>query len=41
VALLRIPSFWKRSMDLTDEQWQVLEPLLSSLPRREDDRERP
>lgn len=28
-------------MDLTDEQWAVLEPLLSKLPRRMDGRGRP
>ena len=28
-------------MDLTDEQWQVLEPLIPDLPRREDERGRP
>jgi len=28
-------------MDLTDEQWVVLEPLLGQLPRRADGRGRP
>ncbi len=28
-------------MDLTDEQWKVLEPLVSDPPRREDGRGRP
>ncbi len=28
-------------MDLTDEQWEVLEPLMPELPRREDGRGRP
>src|SRR5215467_5341534 len=28
-------------MDLTDEQWQVLEPLIGELPRRADGRGRP
>jgi hypothetical protein len=28
-------------MDLTDEQWKVLEPLTGELPRRADGRGRP
>jgi transposase len=28
-------------MDLTDEQWQILEPLIPDPPRREDGRGRP
>jgi transposase len=28
-------------MDLTDEQWEVLEPLIPDSPRREDGRGRP
>ena len=28
-------------MDLTDEQWEVLEPLLPELPRRADGKGRP
>ncbi len=28
-------------MDLTDEQWAVLEPLIGGLPRRADGRGRP
>jgi transposase len=28
-------------MDLTDEQWQVLEPLIGDMPRRADGRGRP
>ena len=28
-------------MDLTDKQWEILEPLLPELPRREDNRGRP
>jgi len=29
------------TMDLTDEQWQVLEPLIGDMPRRADGRGRP
>jgi transposase len=29
------------AMDLTDEQWTVLEPLIGELPRRADGRGRP
>jgi hypothetical protein len=28
-------------MDLTDEQWTALEPLIGELPRRAEDRGRP
>ena len=28
-------------MDLTDEQWEILEPLIPTPPRREDGRGRP
>ena len=28
-------------MDLTDEQWKVLEPLIGALPKRADGRGRP
>jgi len=28
-------------MDLTDEQWEILEPLIPKLPRRADGRGRP
>jgi hypothetical protein len=33
-------SFWQKweSMDLTDEQWEILEPLIPTPPRREDGR---
>jgi transposase len=31
----------KQSMDLTDEQWEVLEPLIPAPPQREDGRGRP
>jgi transposase len=31
----------KQSMDLTDEQWEILEPLIPEPPRREDGRGRP
>src|SRR5262247_3793173 len=30
-----------RTMDLTDEQWQALEPLIGEMPRRADGRGRP
>jgi transposase len=31
----------EQRMDLTDEQWEVLEPLIPAPPQREDGRERP
>jgi transposase len=37
-----MPFQWeKRSMDLTDQQWEVLEPLIPDPPQREDGRGRP
>jgi transposase len=31
----------EQSMDLTDEQWEILEPLIPKPPRRDDGRGRP
>jgi transposase len=40
--LLRVQFFeLRRSMDLTDEQWEVLEPLIPNPPHRADGRGRP